>query len=54
MSETAIVASENISELRYSARTPLVILRRSMCVSPIECSVVSTTGVPASLAAGRA
>ena len=33
---------------------PDVILRRSMCVAPSECSVVSTTGVPASRAAGRA
>ena len=39
---------------RTAHRTPAVILRRSMCVSPIECSVVSTTGVPASRAAGRA
>ena len=49
-----MVASENSSDVRYSARTLLVILRRSMWVSPIECSVVSTTGVPASRAAGRA
>ena len=53
-SETAIVASENFSDARYSPRTPVDILRRSICVSPIECSVVTTTGVRASRAAGRA
>jgi hypothetical protein len=41
-------------EARYSARTELVILRRSRCVSPIECSVVTITGVRARRAAGRA
>ena len=48
-----MVVSESISVARYRARTPRVIFRRSRCVSPIECSVLSTTGVPASQAADR-
>ncbi len=51
--ETATVMSESISVPRYRARTLGVIRRRSRCVSPIECSVLSTTGVPASQAAAR-
>ena len=53
MADTATVICENHPVARYSARTPAVILRRSRCVSPIECSVETTTGVPASHAAGR-
>ena len=48
-----MVASERRSVARYSARTPAVIRRRSRCVSPMECSVLTTTGVRASQAAGR-
>ncbi len=51
--ETAMVMSESSSVPRYRARTPGVIFRRSRWVSPIECSVLSTTGVPASQAADR-
>ncbi len=53
-SATAMVASEVSSEARYRARTEVVIRRRSMCVSPMECSVVTMTGTRASRAAGRA
>ncbi len=51
--DTAMVMSENSSVPRYRACTGRVILRRSRWVSPMECSVLSTTGVPASQAAGR-
>jgi len=53
VSETATVICENRPVARYRARTAAVIGRRSRCVSPIECSVDTTTGVPASHAAGR-
>ena len=48
-----MVMSDRNSVPRYSARTPGVIRLRSRCVSPMECSVLSTTGVAASQAAGR-
>ncbi len=51
--DTAIVMSDSSSVPRYRVRTPSVIRLRSRCVSPIECSVLSTTGVPASQAADR-
>ena len=42
-----MVMSENSPVARYRARTPPVIGRRSRWVSPIECSVLTTTGAPA-------
>jgi hypothetical protein len=53
-SATAMVASEVSSDARYRARTEALIFRRSIWVSPMECSVVTMTGVRASRAAGRA
>jgi len=53
--DTAMVMSENSPVPKYSARTPGVIrCSPSRCVSPIECSVLTTTGTPAIRAAGLA